>query len=114
MRIVICLFLGLVSLLSAQEPLHLVVALAAGPRVSLTANSMERDGDYPSTIRMTGSVEIKSQVCLPVGADGKLICDGYMILRAESATFHEATGQIEASGSVSITPLQHERAAKKP
>lgn len=114
MRIAICLFLCLVSPAGAQDPLHLVVALVAGPRVSLTANSMERDGDYPSTIRMTGAVEIKSQVCLPVGADGKLICDGYTIVRAEAATFHEATGRIEAVGSVSITPLRHEPAAKKP
>lgn len=114
MRTAIWLFLCLVSPLSAQAPLHLVVALASGSRVSLTANSIVRDGDYPSVIRMAGAVEIQSQVCLPIGTDGKLVCDGYTIVRAEAATFHEATGKIEAAGSVTIMPLQHEPAAKKP
>jgi hypothetical protein len=77
----------------------------------LTAFEIERLGGYPAAIHLKGAVEIKSPVCLPVGKHGKLICDGEMILRADEATFHEDTGQIEANGVVTLTPLHHAKYA---
>jgi hypothetical protein len=32
-----------------------------------------------------------------------LNCDGYVVLRADTADFHEGTGQIEARGNVTVT-----------
>jgi hypothetical protein len=89
---------------------HLVVPVFNdGHTVTLTAQRIEKGIPYPSVIKLAGSVEIKSQACLPVGKEGRLICDGYTIVRADEAEFHEDTGQIEAHGNVSITPLQHEK-----
>jgi hypothetical protein len=34
---------------------------------------------------------------------GKSVCDGYTILRADAATYHENTGDIEAEGKVTLT-----------
>jgi hypothetical protein len=42
-----------------------------------------------------------------VGKKHAPVCDGYMMLRAEAAEFHEDPGQIEAHGNVSVTPLEH-------
>ncbi len=113
MRPALSVFFGLASALAGEEAQHAIVPVAAGRPVSLTAISIEREGAYPSVIRLKGAVEIKSQVCLPVGKAHKLICDGYTLLRADSATYVEATGEIKAEGAVSFTPLKHESAARK-
>lgn len=44
-------------------------------------------------------------VCVAAGAEGKLVCDGYTILRAGEVPFHEDTGEFEAEGRVSVTRL---------
>ena len=75
--------------------------------VALTARSIERGVEYPSIVELKGNVEIKTSVCLPVGKQGKLTCDGYMIVRADEVRFHEDTGEIEANGHVIVTPLRH-------
>jgi hypothetical protein len=91
------------------EVKHLTVPTLNGNRaVSMSALNVERGVEYPSVIRLNGNVEIRTPVCLPVGPENKLVCDGYMILRADEATFHEDTGAIEAHGNVSVIPLQHE------
>ena len=88
----------------------IVAPVNGAPRpASLSANEIERGGHYPSIVHLKGAVEIKSPVCLSVGKPGKPICDGSMILRADEATYHEDTGQIEAAGSVTVTPLRHEQ-----
>lgn len=86
---------------------HLTASINALRPSSLTALSIERGTNYPSLIRLKGSVEIKTPVCLPVGNDGAPVCDGEMIVRADEAEFHEDTGEIQAHGNVQITPLQH-------
>ncbi len=74
----------------------------------MSANNISRLGDYPGSIQLSGDVEIKTPACLPVGPAGKLLCDGYVIVRSEEATYHEQSGQIDAKGSVTILPLYHE------
>ena len=93
----------------AVEQKHLKVPpLNGGRTVALTALSIERGAHYPSVIKLQGNVEIKTPVCLRVGKKSELVCDGDMIVRADEAEFHEDTGQIEAHGNVSVTPLIHE------
>ena len=119
MRLVVCAmaiavtFIGSVRLImgqgSASEQKHLTVPTLNGRfPVQASALSIERGVTYPSIVEMKGNVEIKTPVCLPVGKGGKLICDGEMIVRADEAKLHEDTGEIEAKGSVFVTPLRHE------
>lgn len=97
--------------LVAQTPSsvkHVSSIPANGTRpVLLAANNIVRGTPYPSTISLKGNVEIRTPVCLPVGKGEALVCDGEMILRADGAVFHEATGEIEAQGNVTVTPVQH-------
>lgn len=108
-----CLVLSLLltgSLAIGQEPKHVnAVPVSGGRGSTLTALNIERDTTYPSAIHLKGEVEIKTPVCLPIGRHGKLMCDGEMILRADEATYHEDSGQIEARGSVTVTPLRHKK-----
>ena len=76
---------------------------------SMAAISIERGTQYPSVIRLKGSVEIKTPVCLPVGKNGAPVCDGDMIVRSDEAEYHEDTGEIQAHGNVQITPLRHRK-----
>ena len=80
-----------------------------GSAVSLQALNIERGAHYPSVIQLKGNVEVKTPVCLPVGRHRAVVCDGEMILHADAAEFHEDTGEIKASGSVSVTPLRHRK-----
>jgi hypothetical protein len=86
----------------------MVTVAANGERpTTMTAFEIERIGQYPSAVHLKGAVEIKSPVCFRVGKRGELVCDGEMILRADEATFHEDSGQIEARGAVTVIPLRH-------
>ena len=73
----------------------------------MAATSIERGTHYPTVIRLTGSVEIKTPVCLPTGKNRALVCDEDMIVQADEAEFHEDTGEIRARGNVQITPRRH-------
>jgi hypothetical protein len=96
-----------------HEPMHLFAIPLNGARTTkLTALSIERGAGYPSTINLKGAVEIKTPACFPTGKHGKMTCDGYMILRADEATYHEDSGEIEARGIVTVTPLHHENGTK--
>ena len=102
------------SSVKAQEPQtaelkHLMSAPlnGSGPPVSMAATSIERGTHYPTVIRLKGTVEIKTPVCLPTGKDSALVCDGEMIVQADEAEFHEDTGEIRAHGNVQIVPLRH-------
>lgn len=57
---------------------------------------------YPSLVHLSGSVEIKTSVCVQTTSAGQ-VCDGYVVVRAEKAELHTDTGQIEASGNVRVT-----------
>jgi hypothetical protein len=93
---------------AATELKHVIVPLPHANRTaSLAALTIERGAEYPSIVKLSGSVEIKTPVCVAAGKKGAVTCDGYTIVRADEAVFHEDTGQIEAHGSVSVTPLQH-------
>jgi hypothetical protein len=71
--------------------------------LSVAAIDIEREGLYPAIIHLKGSVEIKTPVCLKGGPSHALFCDGYLVLRADAADFHEDSGQIEARGNVTVT-----------
>jgi hypothetical protein len=108
MRYVVLVFLCFSCVARGQEQKHMVtVAVTGGRPTTLTALEIERVGQYPSAVHLKGAVEIKSPVCLPLGKRGELQCDGEMILRADEATFHEDSGQIEARGAVTVIPLRH-------
>jgi lipopolysaccharide assembly outer membrane protein LptD (OstA) len=71
--------------------------------LSVAALDIEREGLYPAVIHLKGSVEIRTPVCLIAGPNNALSCDGYLVLRADQADFHEDSGQTEARGNVTIT-----------
>ena len=94
--------------LNAQEEKHLTVATLNGLRpITLSADTIERVGSYPSKVQLAGNVRIKTPVCLPIGKNKKAVCDGYTIIRADEATFNEASGEVEARGVVNVSPLLH-------
>jgi hypothetical protein len=74
--------------------------------ISVAALAIEREGEYPAIIHLKGSVEIKTPVCVKAGQGSALNCDGYVVLHADQADFHEGSGQVEARGSVSVTREQ--------
>jgi hypothetical protein len=89
---------------------HVTVPTPNGVRpVSLSAVSIERGATYPAVVQLKGKVEIRTPVCLAGKRKGELICDGETVVRADEATFHEDTGEIEARGNVTVTPLRHSR-----
>jgi hypothetical protein len=93
---------------AAPEMKHVIVPWPNGSRnVSLAALNIERGVEYPTVVKLSGNVEIRTPVCLPAGKKGAVVCDGYMVVHADEAQFHEDTGQIEAQGNVTVTPLQH-------
>ena len=96
----------------AEQKSIIVFPPSGGRGLQVSALNIERGAEYPSVVYLKGNVEIKSPVCLPVGRKAALVCDGYMLLHADPAEFHEDTGQIEAHGNVSVIPLQHETARK--
>jgi lipopolysaccharide assembly outer membrane protein LptD (OstA) len=55
----------------------------------LAALNIERGAAYPSVVHLNGQVEIRT--------------NGF-ILRADNADYNETTGEVEAHGSVKVTP----------
>lgn len=95
---------------SVSELKHVIIPQPNGGRgVYLAALNVERGVAYPTVVKLSGNVEIKTPVCMPASKKGaNLVCDGYMIVRTDEALFHEDTGQIEAHGNVTVTPIQHQ------
>src|SRR5262245_17508473 len=107
---VVSLGILLPQAIGQAELKHATAAPANGSRaVSLAALSIERGAKYPSVINLKGNVEIIAPVCLPVGKNSALICDGDMIVHADEAEFHEDTSEIQAHGNVQIIPLRHRK-----
>ncbi|MDE3199058.1 MAG: hypothetical protein KGN84_22100 [Acidobacteriota bacterium] len=87
---------------------HITVPIVNGARsVLASADEISKGMGYPSSVRLSGQVEIRTPVCLPVGTDRSVVCDGDMVLRADQAVLHEDSGEIEAHGDVRVIPLQH-------
>lgn len=100
--------LAAVALLAQTDPArdikHLWVPTSTSARPSsVSAAEVVREGNYPAVIHLKGSVEIKTPVCVAGGPQNGQICDGYVVLRADDADFHEESGQIEARGKVTVT-----------
>lgn len=105
MRNAVLVFLCFSSSACAQEQKHMVTAaINAEWPTTLTAFEIERVGQYPSAVHLKGAVEIKSPVCFRVGRKHRELLCNQMILRADEATFHEDSGQIEARGAVTVIP----------
>jgi len=94
---------------AAPELKHMIVPQANGSRgVSLAAFNIERGVEYPTVVKLSGNVEIKTPVCVPARKKGaNMVCEGAMVVHADAAEFHEDSGQIEAHGNVTVTPLKN-------
>jgi lipopolysaccharide assembly outer membrane protein LptD (OstA) len=112
MKTLVCSFAMVLGSGIAQDAglkhLYLSTPGSSSP-IAMTAQSIEREVDKPAEVHLKGSVEIKQQVCLPVGKKGALVCDGYRLLHADEASVHTDTGAIEARGSVRLSGLLHEK-----
>src|SRR5690348_387766 len=83
---------------------HLSIPTGTNLRpISVSALNIEHELQYPSIIHLSGSVEIRTPVCVVVGSGKGQRCDGYIVLHASKAEFYEDSGRIEASGSVTVT-----------
>jgi lipopolysaccharide assembly outer membrane protein LptD (OstA) len=107
-----------VAALSAQdrpaELKHLLVPSSTDRRwVTIAAMEIVRDLPYNGIDHLKGAVEIKMRECVFTGPNHQQTCNGYVVLRADQADYHEDTGQIEASGNVRVTrePYIHQSAA---
>jgi hypothetical protein len=95
---------------SGPEQKHIIVSPQNAARlVQAEARSIERGLPYPSVVTLKGNVRIKTPVCLPVGPQDSMICDGYMIVQADAAEIDEKSGEIRPQGNVVITPIYHEK-----
>ena len=97
----------------SDQQKHLIAFVVNGWANRLSATSIERGAEYPTIIYLKGNVEVQAPVC-PLGPNAPRACDNYMILHADSAEFHEDTGQIEAHGNVSVVPLRHVTGIRQP
>ena len=97
----------------SDQQKHLIAFVVNGWANKLSATSIERGAEYPTIIYLKGNVEVQAPVC-PLGPNAPRACDNYMILHADSAEFHEDTGQIEAHGNVSVVPLRHVTGIRQP
>ena len=98
----------------SDQQKHLIAFVVNGWPNRLSATSIERGTEYPTIIYLKGNVEVQAPVCPLVGQNASRACDNYMILHADSAEFHEDTGQIEAHGNVSVVPLRHVTGIRQP
>ena len=97
----------------SDQQKHLIAFVVNGWANRLSAANIERGTAYPTIIYLKGNVEVQAPVC-PLGPNTPRACDNYMILHADSAEFHEDTGQIEAHGNVSVVPLRHVTGIRQP
>jgi hypothetical protein len=89
---------------------HLIATpMNSNRSVSVSARSIERGAEYPAIIRLAGKVEINAPVCLRPNPQGALVCNGYLVVQADSAEFHEDTGEIDAHGAVKVIPQARKR-----
>ena len=72
---------------TAPDVKHVIVLKTDGSAgtTTLSAAHIERGAEYPTVVKLSGSVEIRTRVCMPVGKKQTVVCDGYMILHADTA-----------------------------
>jgi hypothetical protein len=106
MLALLVLIVGTLAFSQADQLLHVTVPTPNSHQpVAVSAASIVRDTPYPSVIHLKGSVEVKMPICVQRQGSG-MDCEGYMILHADEADFHEDTGRVDARGNVSITPVR--------
>jgi lipopolysaccharide assembly outer membrane protein LptD (OstA) len=102
----VCILTAAAQEKPADQLKHLSVPTVTSVRpVTIAAMEIDKQPTYPSVMYLTGNVEIRTPVCLLLKPDDArtYVCDGSVVLRADKATFHEDTGQVEASGNVRVT-----------
>ena len=104
--LVCCAFALMAQDVSNRQLKHLSVPTPTSMRpLTVSAEEVQKETQYPSVIHLRGSVEIRTPVCTVNNSRSvrSWICDGAVVLRADEADLHEDTGEIEASGHVKVT-----------
>ena len=83
----------------AQDAKHLQITTTDGALVDMAADHMSRDR---SVVQLKGNVEIRTH-WIDAGSRRNIV------LRADEAIYHVDTGEIEAEGKVSVTPVVGEK-----
>ena len=98
-------FLQLTAQETAPSQLqYLSVPTTASIRpLSVAALQIERGLGHPSIVRLKGTVEIKTPVCVAIGTGNAQRCSGYVVVRADEADPDENSGQLNARGNVKLT-----------
>lgn len=77
------------------EVKHLFIPSVNGNRgASVSGLDIERGVDYPSVVHLKGNVEIQMPVCLRTAPGNPMICNGDMIVRADTADMQEDTARL--------------------
>jgi lipopolysaccharide assembly outer membrane protein LptD (OstA) len=71
---------------------------------SASATNISREEKYPSSVHLSGDVEIIVPMCYRAAPGEPLSCPSEMALTGDSVVVHEDTGEIEATGSVRVIP----------
>ncbi len=74
---------------------------AFGPLAICQENTTQTQRDLSSKksasiLQLRGNVEARTITCAPSGAGDRVICEGSMVLHADSVDFNETTGEIAA------------------
>jgi lipopolysaccharide assembly outer membrane protein LptD (OstA) len=80
-----------------------------GSRAEFTASSAQRDVSSKkseSILQLSGNVEARTITCVPTGVGDRVICEGSMVLHADSVDFNETTGEMDARGNVRMIPYR--------
>ena len=79
--------------------------------IKITAREILRESPPAAVDHLRGSVEIKTPFCVNVSKTPKNVeyCDGYVVLHADEADFHENSEQVEARGNVRVEHIVAKR-----
>jgi hypothetical protein len=103
--VVTCACLALSQETDGRKHLKIPVASGSAP-LSASATSILRDMKYPSSVHLSGSVEIIMPMCYRPAPEQSLTCPREMVLTGDNVVVHEDTGEIEASGTVRVIPIR--------
>ena len=105
LRVAVCA-LAVCFVAAAADQKHLRISTSDHVVVDMAANSMETDSSPSTTIvHLKGSVEIRMRWAY--GSPER------MVMHADAADFHEDTGQVEARGNVTMTPVKEAEPEEK-
>ena len=111
LRVAVAAIAFCVCAAAAQK--HQKISTADRVAVDLAADSIETDsapassaGQSPVVIHLKGKVEIRMR-----WADGS---PERLVIHADAAEFHEDTGEVQAHGNVTMTPVKEPDAADAP